>query len=91
MAKDRIYFVGVGEDEHLVRATRQSVALMHTATVKYSVRLATQNDLERLLAKGTKVEIAGITPEHDDDSQGALEVTGGTQAKVPPLPDLPNS
>jgi hypothetical protein len=73
MAKDRIYFVGPaavsagdGTPEHnvptaaprLVRATRQGPALMFVARDSYTVRVATQNDLEALLAKGIKVEDA---------------------------------
>lgn len=66
MAKDRIYFVAAGETEHLVRATRQGPALMHVANGSHTVRVATQNDLERLLAKGTKVQTAGEAPELDE-------------------------
>lgn len=66
MAKDRIYFVGIGDTQHLVRATRQSIALMHVASNSHTVRVATQNDLEKLLAKGTKVQTAGETPEAEE-------------------------
>lgn len=74
MAKDRIYFVGpvptpaAGDgttDQNapraaprLVRATRQGPALMFVARDVLSVRVATQNDLEALIAKGIKVEDA---------------------------------
>lgn len=73
MAKDRIYFVGpvparAGDGEtdqnaprttpRLVRATRQGPALMFVARDAFSVRVATQNDLEALIAKGVKVEDA---------------------------------
>jgi hypothetical protein len=73
MAKDRIYFVGpaptsagdgsIDQDAsratpRLVRATRQGPALMFAARDAFTVRVATQNDLEALLAKGVKVEDA---------------------------------
>ena len=63
MAKDRIYFVGNDTSARLVRASRQGPALMHVARGTLTVRVATQNDLELLLAKGVKVEDADGEPE----------------------------
>lgn len=71
MAKDRIYFVGAGNTERLVRATRGTAALRHVAEDTYTVRLATQNDLEALLAKGVKVETAEAPPP-EPAAQGLL-------------------
>lgn len=59
-------FAEVGESDQntpraaprLVRATRQGPALMFVARDAFVVRVATQNDLEALLAKGVKVEVA---------------------------------
>jgi hypothetical protein len=48
----RIYKVG----DRLVRAAHPSTALMHVARETHPVRVATQDDLEDLLAKGVKVE-----------------------------------
>lgn len=66
MAADRIYFVSAGDKEYLVRATRQGPALMTVANASHTVRVATQNDLERLLAKGTKVHSAGDPMEAEE-------------------------
>jgi len=60
--KDRIYYVAVGGSERLVRASRGSVALSHAASTTHTVRVASQNDLERLLAKSVRVETAGEAP-----------------------------
>jgi len=62
MAAERIYFVrtkpveGQPTIKRLVRASHPSTALMHVASSTYTVAVATQNDLEELLGKGTKVE-----------------------------------
>lgn len=66
MSKDRIYFVAVGGSERLVRASRGSVALMHAASSTHTVRVASQNDLEKLLAKGIRVETAGEAPSQQE-------------------------
>lgn len=62
MAAERIYCVkgradanGVRE-ERLVRSSHPSTSLMHVARDTYEVAVATQNDLERLLGAGAKVE-----------------------------------
>lgn len=62
MAKDRIYFVANGDVKRLVRAPRIGPALMHVAKSTHTVRVATQNDLEALLAAGVKVEASAETP-----------------------------
>jgi len=54
----RIYTVSDGNTERLVRTTHPSHALMHVATAAYTVRVATQEDLETLLPAGVKVEQA---------------------------------
>lgn len=61
MPKDRIYLIATGDTERLVRASRGSVALAHVAQQTHKVSVATQNDLERLLAK-QRVETAGEEP-----------------------------
>jgi hypothetical protein len=54
----RIYTVKRKSDgaKRLVRATHPSVAQAHVARSDYETTVATQNDLEELLPKGTKVE-----------------------------------
>lgn len=62
MATERIYCVKGKPDENgkreerLVRASHPSTAQMHVARDTYEVGVATQNDLERLLSQGIKVE-----------------------------------
>jgi hypothetical protein len=52
----RIYRVAVGEAVRLVRAAHPSHAVQHVARDLVDVRIATHDDLEALLPKGTKVE-----------------------------------
>lgn len=58
----RIYTVTGGSKDRLVRATRPTVALSHVARTAFDVRVATQNDLEQLIAAGVKVEDATAEP-----------------------------
>lgn len=53
----RIYTVSDGKADRLVRATHPSNALMHVARGAFTVRVASQDDLERLLKSGATVEI----------------------------------
>lgn len=55
-AATRIYTVSDGNTDRLVRATHPSHALTHVARSAYTVRVATQADLETLLLSGAKVE-----------------------------------
>ena len=64
----RIYTVTGGPKDRLVRATRQGPALMHVARSMLEVRVATQNDLEQLIAAGVKVEDAGEPPQEPQDT-----------------------
>lgn len=54
----RIYFVAVGYEQRLVRATHPSQALMHVARETMAVRVATQNDIVKCVADGVKPEDA---------------------------------
>lgn len=53
----RLYVVGEGTAERLVRATHPAVALTF-ATRDVKVKVASQDDLVRLIAAGVKPELA---------------------------------
>jgi hypothetical protein len=63
MSETRIYRVANGESVRLVRGTHQASVLRHVARQAYDVRVATQDDLERLLGAGVKVEVAKVDQE----------------------------
>ena len=65
----RIYCVTKDGVQRLVRATHPNPALMHVARVTYSVRVATQADLEAAFKAGIQVEEIGSKA---DDGQAAL-------------------
>ncbi len=75
MATDitRIYVVAKrdGSEERLVRAGHKFTAHRHVTSTSYATRLATQEDLERLLPKGVKVEQAGSDGVTSDMFEGA--------------------
>jgi hypothetical protein len=50
----RIWVAGDGKTERLVRALNEGAALRHV----YAARVASQDDLERLITKGVRVESA---------------------------------
>ena len=54
----RIYTVSAGTTVRLVRAAHPAQALMHVARAAHEVRVASQDDLEELLTKGARVELA---------------------------------
>jgi hypothetical protein len=56
-APTRIYHVAVGDTVRLVRATHPSHAAQHVARDLIKVRVATHDDLEKLLPAGTPVEV----------------------------------
>lgn len=58
--KTRIYTIATGEKTRLVRASHPNNALMHAAREMFSVRVATQDDLENLISVGVKVEAAAV-------------------------------
>lgn len=60
----RIYIVTDGAISRLVRATHPSHALMHVVRDNYTVRVASQDDLETQISKGVKVE--KITAEQQE-------------------------
>jgi hypothetical protein len=65
MATTRIYTVVDKQnptDIQLVRATRQSTALTWASEQRFSVRMATQNDLEKHLKPGVPVPNASEPP-----------------------------
>ena len=62
----RIYAVKAGDKTRLVRATHPNTALMHVARGQYSVRVATQTDLEVAFKTGTLVEEPGAAPAGDE-------------------------
>jgi hypothetical protein len=64
----RTYYAKDGDAERLVRTTHPNRVRMHCAQ-RITVRVATQNDLERLLPKGTTVE--------DPDAKPALSPNTG--------------
>jgi hypothetical protein len=66
----RIYSVTKDGVQRLVRATHPNPALMHVARGTFSVRVATQSDLEQAFKAGTKVEEVGEHPA--GDGQGTL-------------------
>ncbi len=65
----RIYSVTKDGVQRLVRATHPNPALMHVARATYSVRVATQADLEAAFKAGIPVEEPGAKA---DDGQGTL-------------------
>jgi len=58
MSETRIYRVDDGETAQLVRAPSQAQAVRHCAK-RFSVKVASQDDLCTLLTKGVKVEESG--------------------------------
>lgn len=57
MSETRTYIVsGEGLADRLIRTTHPARAVMHVADGMLKARVATQDDLERLLPEGIKVE-----------------------------------
>ena len=65
MTTTRIYFIGAGDSARLIRATHPGPALAHVAKAAFTVRVATQDDLEALFAAGVKVEAVGAEVAKD--------------------------
>lgn len=57
--------VGAASEEFLVNANNQSQALRSVAQYRYGVELASQADLVRLVASGTKVIEAGAEGDQE--------------------------
>lgn len=55
----RIYKVTDGDEVHLVRAANRAQALTYVAKGKYTLSVATQEDLVSGMSKGLTVEDAG--------------------------------
>ena len=65
MTTTRIYRVNDGKTDRLIRATHPGPALAHVAKSAFTVRVATQDDLEALFAAGVKVETVGAEVAKD--------------------------
>lgn len=76
----RIYVVQRIKDanETLVRASRAGTAKRHVSGTDYTVRVASQRDLERLLRDGAPIHEAG-----DDDKDDAPTPAPAATAPVP--------
>lgn len=72
MATTRVYVVTDSADStvapRLVRATFRATAVRHAAQGRYKARIATHDDLEKLITAGVRVEQAAepVAAEHPD-------------------------
>jgi hypothetical protein len=57
--KTRIYLVRGDKSPRLVRASHPNAAIQHVVERIYSAAVASQDDLERFLGEGVRVETAG--------------------------------
>lgn len=68
----RIYLIvdtSSDKPERLVRANSKAQAIRHVAEDTFLSRVATQDDLELLLTRGDRVEIAAMDePKHEVES-----------------------
>ena len=64
----RIYLIASNRGVKLVRANHRSQALSYVASQELTVRVATQDDLVKYLAEGSRVETA-VAPD-----QGKLDL-----------------
>jgi hypothetical protein len=64
---NRVYVVANtdGTQERLVRASYRHMAERHVAAKLFVSRIATKDDLERLITAGVRVEQAVEPPPHD--------------------------
>lgn len=63
MATTRIYLVSGDTQPRLIRATYRATAVRHVAAERYTARIATHDDLEKLITAGVRVEHAEEGPE----------------------------
>lgn len=66
MATTRIYLVsenGNTNAPRLIRATFRATAVRHAAQERFTARIATHDDLEKLITSGVRVEHAEEGPE----------------------------
>lgn len=69
----RVYVVSKadGTDERLVRATYRHMAERHIAAQLFRSRIASKDDLERLITSGVRVEQAEPAPLDEPESPEA--------------------
>jgi len=67
----RIYLVSETDgDERLVRASNQSQAVKHAVGSRFSAKVASQDDLARMLPEGAAIENSGETEETTSSKKG---------------------
>lgn len=72
MATNRIYVVtetGTSGAPRLIRATYRATAVRHAAAERFAARIATHDDLEKLITSGIRVEHADETPDAFEAAQ----------------------